>query len=236
MSRVSFRFLTLAFLAVIAVVVISPRAAADCGANPSVSIATTGPNQFGDFTLQVTYSFPDTTSASQRRVELGGVGPGFNIGFGSISPTEASGVWTVSYNAFCWAAGQYPFTATATSCNTRSASTTVYISTPEPPRPSVSVSYAGPDPKGKGSLTIGWGLPNTKPEQRAVYYSVLPEGSAGGAVLCRHRLRPDRPRSPTTSLAPHRAGTTSGPGRACAESKRPRSRKSFSRRTRSARP
>jgi RHS repeat-associated protein len=129
---------------------------------PQVTIEYLGPDETGDGTAKVTYSFPNMTSASKRQLELKIDG---NI-WTSFGTPQQSGVWEGDVNTTCWTNGSHTLEARATSlCNpplTTPASTSVPVNT----TPSVSIEYVQ-DAMGNGTISVPYNFPNTSsPSQR----------------------------------------------------------------------
>jgi RHS repeat-associated protein len=115
------------------------------------------------------YSFPNTDGPQQRTVHL--VSDDSLVA--SISPTEASGIWTLPFNFTCLRGGSHYVKARAVACNGWSkadferwsnAVTADIVS-----RPTANPTYSGPDEFGHGTLTVDYNFPNTdSASQRAI--------------------------------------------------------------------
>jgi hypothetical protein len=147
---------TARFLLAILFVLLSTELSASCEQNsshPSISVSVAGPDPSGQGSLIVTFSFPSTTSASERKVDV----RGNNTLLASEWMAEASGTRTYAINFACWRTGTYTIDAYATACQkwgdpnySASASTSVVLNT----KPTVSASVINPSASGQGSVTV----------------------------------------------------------------------------------
>lgn len=156
----------------------------DCSAAPTVSVSVS-PQPNGIPIVTVPYSFPDTTSSTQRALSLRLRRS--NGGFGtvkSIQPADASGVMVVNHDMFCEPSGTYTYEAVATSCNTHTQTGTATYE--HNVKPTVSVTYAGPDDQGHGQLIVDYEFPNTSDaSQRSLVHRVWQGAGFGTAASFR---------------------------------------------------
>lgn len=112
-------------------------------ARPSVSIDYQ-PDAEGNGTVTINYAFPNTSSASQRRVIRSIEGPGF-ISNAAITPDQQSGTWTFPWAVSCWQSGQWTFAAIAEMCNGETTRDEKEITTDHKPTVSVAVEEVSGD-------------------------------------------------------------------------------------------
>lgn len=148
------RVLVLTFFLVIS---LSPIAFAECDQNPSVSPSYSGPDARGEGTLSVSYSFPGTTSASQRRFDV--YVDESPVKF--FTPETISGTEVIPLSTACWRRGTHTIRVSASSCGNPALYATNSVNVTVESKPTVNISYEGPDQFGDGTVVIDYDFPNT---------------------------------------------------------------------------
>jgi RHS repeat-associated protein len=133
------------------------------GANPTIDLEYIGPDAFGHGTMSVHYSFPYTSSPSQRQIEL--LQEPQN-GIAALNPEQREGTWTFPYDYTC-RSGTFWLRAIGRHCNgvTVIDRQAVLADT----KPTVSLSLSAPDDNGDVTGTVTYNFPNTdSPDDRSV--------------------------------------------------------------------
>jgi RHS repeat-associated protein len=143
---------------------------AACGADPSVSISVTAPDNDGEGRVNITYAFPDTVSVDQRFVTYdlisspppisGGSGDHGGPFGGTFRPQVASGTASIPISFSCRGSGAYKFRARATACSRpdQIAETTYDHSAPAM---TVDIAFNGMNELGYGSFSVTYNFPQT---------------------------------------------------------------------------
>jgi RHS repeat-associated protein len=126
---------------------------------PTVSVSFSGPDALGNGTLSVPFTFPNTGTAGERRLDAFVDGAQAFATFAE----EATGTWTPPLNTACWKEGSHEVAVQARACAQSDptyqddATTTITVGT----KPEVGVSVSGPDVTGLATLTVPFNFENT---------------------------------------------------------------------------
>jgi RHS repeat-associated protein len=115
-------------------------------ADQSVTVTTAPPDDQGNMDVTVAYNFPNTDSASQRRVDLQSEDAGGTGVMASFQPEEQSGEKHFTRNVACAASGSLTFlVGKAWSCNRGPVENRRPVTLSHKPTVSVSVAHGAPD-------------------------------------------------------------------------------------------